>query len=41
MTLCWPMGFNPYRPRRRRQSDYVMVVVAMVVVAMLVLWALI
>ena len=34
------MGFNPHRPQKRRPSDYVMVVAALVVCAALVAWAL-
>lgn len=34
------MGFNPYRPRKRRTSDYVLVASALAVVAVLLLWAL-
>jgi hypothetical protein len=34
------MGFNPYRPQRRRVSDYVLVASAVVVVIALLLWAL-
>jgi hypothetical protein len=34
------VGFNPYRPQRRRRSDYVFVAAAFVVVAVLLLWAL-
>jgi len=33
------VGLNPYRQMRRRRSDYVFVVVALVVAAVLVLWA--
>jgi hypothetical protein len=33
------MGFNPYRPQRRRASDYVLVAVAVVVVVLLLVWA--
>ncbi len=33
------MGFNPYRPQRRRTSDYLFVAAAFVVTAALVLWA--
>lgn len=35
----WGMGFNPYRPQRRRRSDYVFVVAAFVVMAALLVWA--
>jgi len=34
------MGLNPYRAQRRRPSDYVFVVAALVVAAALLLWAL-
>jgi hypothetical protein len=34
------MGFNPFRPRKRRMSDYVFVAVAFCVIALLLLWAL-
>lgn len=34
-----PVGFNPFRPARRRRTDYVMVAAAFVVVTILVLWA--
>ena len=34
------MGFNPYRPVRRRPADYVLVAAAVVVAVVLVLWAL-
>lgn len=34
------MGFDPHRPQRRRPTDYVFVVAAVVVVAALLLWAL-
>jgi hypothetical protein len=33
------VGFNPFRPVRRRRTDYVMVAAAFVVVAVLLLWA--
>lgn len=33
------MGFNPFRPQRRRSSDYAMVAAALLVCAALVLWA--
>ena len=33
------MGFNPYRPQRRRNSDYVFVAAAFVVTAALLVWA--
>ena len=36
----WPMGMNPYRPHRRRPSDYVLVAAALLVVLGLVTWAL-
>jgi hypothetical protein len=35
------MGFNPFRPQKRRTSDYVFVAMAFAVVAVLLLWALI
>ena len=35
------VGFNPFRPQQRRQSDYVMVLVALVIVVGLLIWALI
>jgi hypothetical protein len=35
------VGLNPFRPQKRRQSDYVVVAVALAVVAGLLLWALI
>jgi hypothetical protein len=35
------VGLNPFRPQKRRQSDYVMVAVAVAVVAGMLLWALI
>ncbi|HEX2273546.1 MAG TPA: hypothetical protein VHG90_06715 [Acidimicrobiales bacterium] len=34
------MGFNPFRPQRRRTSDYAFVAAAFVVTAALLLWAL-
>jgi hypothetical protein len=34
-----PMGFNPFRPQRRRTSDYAFVAAAFVVTAALLLWA--
>jgi hypothetical protein len=34
------MGFNPYRPQRRRASDYVLVASAVIVVVALLAWAL-
>jgi hypothetical protein len=34
------MGLNPYRPQRRRPSDYLFVAVGLAVVLALVLWAL-
>jgi hypothetical protein len=34
------MGFNPYARRRRRPSDYVLVVAGLAVTLALVLWAL-
>ncbi|MFN2607421.1 MAG: hypothetical protein ABR511_05925 [Acidimicrobiales bacterium] len=33
------VGFNPYRPSRRRPSDYAFVVAALVVTAALLVWA--
>lgn len=33
------MGFNPFRPQKRRASDYVFVAAAFVVVALLLLYA--
>jgi hypothetical protein len=33
------VGFNPYRPQRRRASDYVFVAAALVVTAALLAWA--
>jgi hypothetical protein len=33
------VGFNPFRPERRRTADYVMVVAGFLVIAALVLWA--
>jgi hypothetical protein len=33
------VGFNPYRPQRRRQSDYVFVAAALVVTLALLAWA--
>jgi hypothetical protein len=33
------VGMNPFRQRVKRQSDIVLVVVALLVVALLVLWA--
>lgn len=33
------VGFNPFRARRRRPSDYVMVGAALVVVVILLAWA--
>lgn len=35
----WGVGFNPYRPVRRRASDYAMVVAALLVVTLLLVWA--
>lgn len=35
----WPVGFNPFRPQRRRSSDYVFVAAAFVVIAALLVWA--
>ncbi len=32
------VGFNPLRPQKRRTSDHVMVVAALVVVTALVVW---
>lgn len=34
------MGFNPYRPQKRRASDYLLVAAAVVVCIALVAWAL-
>jgi hypothetical protein len=34
------MGLNPYRPQRRRASDYVFVAAGLAVALVLVLWAL-
>jgi hypothetical protein len=34
------MGFNPFRPQRRSNADYVMVAAAMLIVAALLVWAL-
>jgi hypothetical protein len=39
-TILSGVGFNPYRKVRRRPSDYLLVVAALVVAVMLVLWAL-
>jgi hypothetical protein len=33
------VGFNPFRPQRRRSSDYVMIAAAFIVVTFLLLWA--
>jgi hypothetical protein len=33
------VGFNPYRPQRRRQSDYAFVGAAFVVMIVLLVWA--
>jgi hypothetical protein len=33
------MGFNPNRPHRRSNADYVIVVAAFLLTALLVLWA--
>jgi hypothetical protein len=33
------MGFNPYRPQRRRPSDYAFVIAAFAVTACLLVWA--
>jgi len=33
------VGFNPYRPQRRRQSDYAFVAAAFVVTVALLVWA--
>jgi len=35
------MGFNPHRPHRRTNADYVLVAAAIAVCAALVLWALV
>jgi hypothetical protein len=34
------MGLNPYRPQRRRPSDYLFVAAGLIVALALVLWAL-
>jgi hypothetical protein len=39
-TIITAMGLNPYRPQRRRWSDYVFVVAGLAVAAALVVWAL-
>lgn len=39
-TIISAMGLNPYRPQRRRPSDYLFVAVGLAVVLALVLWAL-
>ena len=36
----WLVGFNPFRPQRRRRSDYAFVAAAFVVTAVLLVWAL-
>jgi hypothetical protein len=33
------VGFNPYRPQRRRQSDYAFVGAAFLVMIVLLVWA--
>ena len=38
-TILGDMGMNPFRPHKRRASDYVMVVAAFVICALLVAWA--
>lgn len=38
-TILAPMGFNPFRAKRRTFADYAMVVGALVVLIALVLWA--
>jgi preprotein translocase subunit SecE len=35
------MGFNPFRPQRRRSTDYLVLVAAFAVVAALLVWALV
>jgi hypothetical protein len=35
----WTVGFNPFRPQRRRTSDYAFVAAAFVVIAALLVWA--
>jgi hypothetical protein len=35
----WNVGMNPFRPHKKRASDYVMVAAAFVVCALLVAWA--
>jgi hypothetical protein len=35
------VGFNPFRPQKRRSSDYVLVAAAFVVIALVLAWALI
>ena len=35
-----PMGLNPYRARRRRPTDAILVAAALVVTLLLVVWAL-
>jgi hypothetical protein len=39
-TILRPVGLNPYRPQRRRTSDYVFVAAAVVVTVALLAWAL-
>jgi hypothetical protein len=34
------VGFNPFRPQRRRVSDYALVAAAFVVIALALAWAL-
>ena len=33
------VGFNPFRPARRRPTDYLMVAAAMLIVVLLLAWA--
>ena len=33
------MGFNPFRPQRRTNADYVFVAAGLAIVLVLVLWA--
>lgn len=33
------VGFNPFRPHRRRAADYAMVLAALAVIAVALLWA--
>ena len=39
-TIISAMGLNPYRPQRRRASDYLFVAAGLAVALVLVLWAL-